>query len=46
MDERAYPLVATLCRQATGIPEALIELAELSVDTPLGVLAAASSAQP
>jgi hypothetical protein len=45
VNERAYPLVAHLCREAMGIPEALIELAELSVGTPLAVLAAASSAQ-
>lgn len=45
LDERAFPLVAALCRQAMGVPEALIELAELSVRTPLDVLAAASATQ-
>jgi hypothetical protein len=46
MDERAYTLVAALCRQAMGVPGALIELGELSVRTPLEVLATVSSAQP
>jgi hypothetical protein len=45
VDERASLLVATLCRQAMGVPEALIELAELSARTPLEVLAAASPTQ-
>ena len=45
VDERAYMLVAALCRQAMGVPEALIELAVLSVRTPLEVLAAASPTQ-
>jgi hypothetical protein len=45
VDERAYSLVAALCRRAMGVPEALIELAELSARTPLDVLAAASSTQ-
>jgi hypothetical protein len=45
VDERAYPLVEALCRQAMGVPEALIELAELSVRIPLEVMAAASSTQ-
>jgi hypothetical protein len=45
VDEGAYGLVAPICRQAMGVPEALIELAELSVRTPLEVLAAASPIQ-
>ncbi len=35
------PLVAAFRRQATGVPEALIELAEFSVRTPLEILVAA-----
>jgi hypothetical protein len=45
VDEHAYRLVAALCRQAMGVPEALVELAALSVRTPLKVLAAASPTQ-
>jgi predicted ATPase len=45
LDERTYPLVAALCHVAMGVPEALIELAQLSVRTPLETLAAASENQ-
>ena len=38
-DEGAYALVAPICGRAMGVPEALIELAELSVHTPLELLA-------
>ncbi len=45
LDERTYPIVAALCHVAMGVPEALIELAQLSARTPLEVLAAASESQ-
>jgi hypothetical protein len=45
LDERAYPVVVALCRQAMGVPEALVELAALSARIPLDVLAAASPTQ-
>ena len=45
LDERTYLLVVALCHVAMGVPQALIELAQVSVRTPLEVLAAASDNQ-